>query len=442
MHLRLASKITSGKNNGYWRANIMVILLLSIGWYGCKNALNHNRPPTITSPTTASAIVDLPFSYEASAEDPNHDAIEFAYSSLPDWLAADGKTVRGIPATTGTYHFNLQVKDAESESDRITVTIEVRSNTNLIESIVAAVSLDSLLAVVNKLTGNSMIVLPDESYFVKTRLTYFEGNELAAKYLEWKLGRFGLLTGRHDFSTRGSNVLALQQGSVFPDSIYIIGAHYDCQVISTEPRPQDIRDAPGADNNASGVAAVLEAARILSQYATRYSILYVLWDEHENVPEDIDQSGLLGSIAYSEHTLACDMRIAGVIDMDMIAYDHDDNRIMYIHGSTQGRSTWMINQAVDMIDQFTLNLDPRITMEGLGSDNVPFHDCGYSTIGFSEDISRHGTNFYNYQNRDTIDKFNLDYYHQMTRMIIATLAFLAGVESLGNPPVTTFWFCV
>lgn len=416
--------------------------LLVFGIFSCGKVWDHNQSPVITSAISTTAIIDLPYSYTATAEDPDRDAIEYEYSDLPDWLSIQGQTVYGIPESPGTYEFHLQASDGEGGSDHITITVEITSNADLIENVVESVNLDSLLAVVDKLSGNSLIKLPDESYFVKTRLTFFEGNELAARYLEWKLASFGLLTGRHDFSLRGSNVLALQQGSVFPDSIYIIGAHYDCQVIAEEYHPEDIRNAPGADDNASGVAAVLEAARILSQYTTRYSVLYVLWDEHENVPEDVDQSGRLGSTAYAEHTLACDIHIAGVIDLDMIAYDHDDDGVMYIHGSTQGRSAQMVNRAVAICELHNLNLDPHVTMEGLGADSVPFHLLGYSTISFTEDISILGRNKFAYQSRDTIDLFNTDYYYRMSKLIIATLAFLAGVESQGSLPVTMFWFCV
>ncbi|MFC1619357.1 M28 family peptidase [Candidatus Neomarinimicrobiota bacterium] len=423
-------------------ASILVFTLLSLGWYACADIWgDHNHPPTITSSASATGIINLPFSYTASAEDPENKAITYSYSGLPDWLTVEGKAVHGIPEREGRYQFRITAQDNDGESDRITVTVQVSSNTGLIESIVEAVSLDSLLDVAGKLSGQSNIDIGDESYSVKTRLTYFAGNELAAKYLEWKLAGFGLMTRRFEFSQRGSNVIALQQGSVFPDSIYIIGAHYDCQVIGDEDRPEDIRDAPGADNNASGVAAVLEAARILSQYTTRYSILYVLWDEHENVPEDIDQSGLLGSTAYAEHTIECNMRIAGVIDLDMIAYDSDDDGRMAIIGSTLGRSPQMTDQAIGMINRFNLNLKPHIMIIELESDSVPFHRLGYSTINFTEDVGNN-LNLFNYRNGDTIDKFNNSYYHRMAKLVIATLAHLAGVESEGILPRSTFWFCV
>lgn len=78
------------------------------------------------------------------------------------------------------------------------------------------------------------------------------------------------------------NVVAIQLGSTHPDQEYIIGAHYDS--VSN----------PGADDNASGVALVLETARILSQYESGYTIRYIAFD--------MEEVGLKGSKAYVSAT--------------------------------------------------------------------------------------------------------------------------------------------
>jgi hypothetical protein len=415
------------------RITVLWIVLLSLGWYGCDDVWNGNQPPVITSVTSTTAILDLPFSYIASAEDPEDDTIEFIYSGLPDWLVVDGNTVRGTPESTGTYQFTVTAEDGEGESDRITVTIQVKSNASLLEEVVAAVSIDSLLETVNALSGNTLLLIFDPPRTIKTRVSPLRGNGYAAEYLEWKLNSYGLLAGRFDYSETGNNVIAFQQGSAFPDSVYIIGAHYDCMISGTPQNPQSTHYAPGADDNASGVAAVLEAARILSQITTRYSILYALWDEQEH--------GLLGSMAYAKHVVECEIRIAGVIDLDMIAYDSNDDGVMLINGSYQGRSAQMVDRTLDVIELFNLDLNPHITMEGRGSDSVPFYWLGYSTLSIIEDELVDFNAFYRSYD-DTVDKFNTSYFHQMSTLAIATLAILVGAESPGVLLPTTFWFCV
>jgi hypothetical protein len=125
----------------------------------------------------------------------------------------------------------------------------------------------------------------------------------------------------------------------------------------------------------------------------------------------------------------------------MIAYDSDDDGRMVINGSTLGRSPQMANQAIGMIDRFNLNLKPRIMMIELESDSVPFYRLGYSTISFTEDVGN-DLNRFNYRSTDTIHQFNNEYFYQISKLVIATLAYLAGVESEGILPPSTFWFCV
>ncbi|UCC30414.1 MAG: M28 family peptidase [Phycisphaerales bacterium] len=71
------------------------------------------------------------------------------------------------------------------------------------------------------------------------------------------------------------NVVGTMTGTTYPGQGYVIGAHYDSV------------DNPGADDNASGVALVLEAARVLSAYESDYTIRFVAFDREED--------GLIGS---------------------------------------------------------------------------------------------------------------------------------------------------
>lgn len=68
--------------------------------------------------------------------------------------------------------------------------------------------------------------------------------------------------------------------------------------------------APGADDNASGAAVVLEAARLLSSIQTPYTIIFALWDEEE--------IGLIGSANYARHAVQSGEQILGIVNMDML----------------------------------------------------------------------------------------------------------------------------
>jgi len=96
------------------------------------------------------------------------------------------------------------------------------------------------------------------------------------------------------------NVVVVQRGTVYPDEYIIVSSHYDHN------------SGPGADDNASGTAGVLEAARILSQYSFDRSIIYINFNAEEN--------GLYGSMGYAKECARQDMNILGDFNLDMIGW--------------------------------------------------------------------------------------------------------------------------
>ncbi|MDL2239539.1 M28 family peptidase [Bacteroidales bacterium OttesenSCG-928-K03] len=96
------------------------------------------------------------------------------------------------------------------------------------------------------------------------------------------------------------NVVAIQYGTKYPDEIIIVSSHYD--------HP----DGPGADDNASGTAGVLETARILSQYEFDRTIMYV--------PFNAEEYWMVGSMPFAQKCAMEDMNILGVFNYDMIGF--------------------------------------------------------------------------------------------------------------------------
>ena len=88
--------------------------------------------------------------------------------------------------------------------------------------------------------------------------------------------------------------------------------------------------APGADDNASGTAAVLEAARVLSQYRFKHTLRFVTFAAEEQ--------GLIGSYYYVAEARSAGTPIGGAINLDMIAWDSDDDDAMDIHAGTRSDS--------------------------------------------------------------------------------------------------------
>ena len=123
----------------------------------------------------------------------------------------------------------------------------------------------------------------------------------------------------HAYNVWQYNVVAHLHGSVQPDSLTVIGAHYDDIVSSGDP----FASAPGADDNASGVAATLEIARVMvkNHFTPRGSINFVAFAAEE--------LGLLGSQSYADKEVIRGDKIIMMINNDMISYESDANQVKW-----------------------------------------------------------------------------------------------------------------
>jgi len=281
----------------------------------------------------------------------------------------------------------------------------------LVQSVINQVSLDSLSNFVRELSGEIPVNVNGVVDTIRSRHSNQPGNNLAADYIEQKLESFGLTVYNQNYSTNGRNVYAEQIGSDYPEQRYIICAHYD----DMPPGPI----APGADDNASGTAAVLEAARLLSNYTSKYSIVYALWDEEEQ--------GLLGSQNYVYQALATNEDIQGVINIDMIGWDSDDDMKLWVNTRDTANSVYISDMTLQVNTSYQIGLDPQVLNPGSGSDNLVFWYFGFSAIGV-EELYGIDWNDYYHTTEDKIDKFNLTYFHRCAKMVIGTLAILAELS--------------
>ena len=178
------------------------------------------------------------------------------------------------------------------------------SQSPTIQAIIDQTNLASLITFVEELSGEVSTIIGGTPYTILSRNKNQPGNDKAADYIQQKLEYYGLDVYNQSFGSVGRNVYGVQYGTDYPNQKFIICAHYDDMPSGTT--------APGADDNASGTAAVLEAARIISKYISEYTIVYALWDEEEY--------GLIGAEYYAALAQAAGDSILGVVNLDMIAY--------------------------------------------------------------------------------------------------------------------------
>ncbi len=286
--------------------------------------------------------------------------------------------------------------------------VAVSPQSPVVQSIINDTNLDSLIFFVEELSGEVQTIIGGSPYTIVSRHKNQPSNDKAADYIKQKLDSYGLSTYDQWWSGTGRNVYAVQTGTEFPNQQYIICAHYDDMPSGST--------APGADDNASGTAAVIEAARILSGYSFPFTIIYALWDEEEQ--------GLIGSDYYATQAANQGDSILGVINLDMIAWDSDNNDIAEIHTRSIGSSYEIKDKMLDVNSTYSIGLNLQIDDPGTtASDHASFWSNGYGAILLIEDWQDFN-NYYHTVN-DKVQYFNQPYFHKMAKLAIGTLATFA-----------------
>ena len=222
------------------------------------------------------------------------------------------------------------------------------------------------------------------------------GNQETRLYLSDMFTGMGL-----DVTIQGSygNVVAELRGTESPENIYLIGAHYDTYGSG---------ERPGGDDNASGTAGVLEAARVLSQYSFASTIRFVGFNAEEE--------WMKGSQDYVDNAVKPNSEtILGMINLDMIlrpGWDGESSELYDLDIITKDSP-----ECLDWADAFitaaetyapSLEIDSRApdTSYWSASDQEPFISAGYPALLAIENTANEiwgGSNAYYHQSSDASD---------------------------------------
>ncbi len=252
------------------------------------------------------------------------------------------------------------------------------------------------------------------------------------------------------------NVLAIQKGTKYPNRYVIMSGDIDSRASDTM---DFTTDAPGANDNASGMAGTIEAARILSKYTFESSIIYVGLSGEEQ--------GLFGGAGLAKYAKEQAWDIIGVLNNDMIGnikgvdgvIDNRSFRIFseptnitdteeqikrrrYYGGEVDGISRQLARYVYKNVRTYMPEMNPmliyRLDRFGRGGHHKPFNDIGFAGIRIMEAhenyIQQHQDirteNGINYG--DTVDHVNFGYASKLTAVNAINLAHLAW-----SPPPPT-----
>ena len=219
-----------------------------------------------------------------------------------------------------------------------------------------------------------------------------------------------------------NNVVAIQRGSKYPNRYVLMSGDIDSRVSD----PNDfVSDSPGANDNASGMAGTIEAARVLSRYKFDNSIVYVGLSGEEQ--------GLYGGKGLAEYAKKNNWDIIGILNNDMIgniegvngvidnksfrifsepvpANESDRQRYMrrFYGGEVDGNSRQLARFIYNSTKKYLPDLNPdlvyRLDRFGRGGHHRPFNDLGFAGVRIMESNEN-----YNRQHQDIRIENNINY---------------------------------
>jgi aminopeptidase YwaD len=241
-------------------------------------------------------------------------------------------------------------------------------------------------------------------------------------FIEKELGSYGLAIESDYFSYRGINFrnIVARLGSQRTSPLILVGAHFD-----------SVEGTPGADDNASGVAVLLEAARCLSLARLRSQVLFCAFN--------LEELNMIGSGHFAKKLKAAKTNIGAMISLEMVGYtDSRPGSQKYPVGLS-----WLYPERGDFIGvignwnsnsllrRFSREMRqvPKLPVETLSvpgngalipavrlSDHSPFWDLGYPALMITD------TSFYRnphyHRPTDTVDTLNLEFMAKVCEGVI------------------------
>ena len=246
--------------------------------------------------------------------------------------------------------------------------------------------------------------------------------EHAADYIVESLRSLGYEMTEHCFPDNGRpfrNVIATRSGFRYPDERILVLAHYDT-----------VEGSPGADDNASGVALLLETARVLARFEFERTVHFIGVNLEENDRNDDPSSGTRGSRALANFVREHGWGIEGVVVLESVAYAGDDvvqtlppgipipvpeaGNFIAVVGNE--RSTELLNAFVTTVEQYRIDLPVVVlTVPGNGeripdtrrSDHAPFWDEGFRAVMVTDTTNFRSPHYH--QPTDTLATLNLEF---------------------------------
>jgi Tol biopolymer transport system component len=235
------------------------------------------------------------------------------------------------------------------------------------------------------------------------------GNQRAGEYLFNMYRSFGYEPEYQWFEPRGAlggksaNVIATLKGTENPGLVYVVSSHYD-----------SVASGPGADDDSSGTAALLEAARVLAKRPLPATVIFASFTGEE--------SGLLGSREFVRRAQESGMRIVGALNNDMIGWANDhrlDNTIRYSNAGIRD-----VQHAASFLTKL-VTYDARYFKS---TDAASYFDAYGDIVGGIGSYPVLGNPHY-HQPTDLLETVNHELVAETSKVTVASIMLLASSPS-------------
>jgi hypothetical protein len=265
----------------------------------------------------------------------------------------------------------------------------------------------------------------------------------AATYIEVSLESLGYPVRRQSFIDHGrpfDNILATREGLSAPDDRVLVIAHFDT-----------VSNSPGADDNASGVAALMELADVLGERRYDRTVQFVAVNLEESDAEESQSAAITrGSRALAQHANDEGWNITAAIVFEMVGFaDSNINQrspaglpirlrekadFIGVVGNEDSKD--LVATFCSCIDSYGISLPyQQLVVPGKGhelpdvrrSDHAPFWDAGYRALMITDTAEYRNENYH--RESDTIETLNLGFAANVCRAAAAMVCELAIISS-------------
>ena len=213
-----------------------------------------------------------------------------------------------------------------------------------------------------------------------------ENKNLCIKYLSSILENCCNKVSVQAYSATGNNIWGIIPSTTGSSEYVIIGAHYDA-----------VQRSPGANDNATGVAAVYAVGDYISTLGHRqFNTIIVFFDEEER--------GILGSRAFAAMVRSDSLSVKSVHTIDQLGWDGDGDRAIELELPTEDLKELYLMVAKEGESEIPVHITRTPS-----TDHSAFRALGYNAVGITEEYINRDTSPHFHRSTDTFQTVNFEY---------------------------------